>query len=144
MLDEAQELGEDALAALLPTISASSNPQTIFTGTPPGPNADGAIFSRVRKDGLAGGDPRLCWHEWGCEGAADLDDLQPWAQINPAFGIRLDLATIADERAVMDDQTFSRERQGYGDQLVCTASSAPKPGRGARARTWSIVTAKWP
>ncbi len=115
VLDEAQELGEDALAALLPTISASSNPQTIFTGTPPGPNADGAIFSRVRADGLAGDDPRLCWFEWGCDGDVDLDDIEQWARANPALGIRLDQATIADERAVMDDQTFGRERLGQWD-----------------------------
>jgi len=115
VLDEAQELSEDALAALLPTISASANPQTIFTGTPPGPNADGAIFSRIRTDGLAGSDPRLCWHEWSCDGTADLDDMALWAQANPALGIRLDVATIADERAVMDDQTFGRERLGIWD-----------------------------
>lgn len=112
VIDEAQELSEDALAALLPTISASANPQTIFTGTPPGPNADGAIFTRVRSDGLAGDDPRLCWHAWGVEGAVDLDDVEQWARANPALGIRLNLATIADERAVMDDETFGRERLG--------------------------------
>jgi phage terminase large subunit-like protein len=112
VLDEAQELGEDALAALLPTISASANPQTIFTGTPPGPNADGAIFSRIRTDGLAGSDPRLCWHEWSCEPGVDLDDPASWAQSNPALGSRLDPTTVADERAVMDDATFARERLG--------------------------------
>ena len=40
VIDEAQELTEDQLAAMLPTISASSNPQILYTGTPPGPASD--------------------------------------------------------------------------------------------------------
>ena len=115
VIDEAQELTEDHLAALLPTISASANPQTIFTGTPPGPNAEGELFTRIRNTGIAGEDPRLCWHEWSTDGAVDLDDRHAWAATNPALGIRLDLDTIADERAIMDDQTFLRERLGAWD-----------------------------
>lgn len=62
--------------------------------------------------GLEGTDGRLCWHEWGCVGAVDLDDPAVWAQANPAFGIRLHENTIRDERASMDDDTFARERCG--------------------------------
>jgi hypothetical protein len=51
VVDEAQELGEDHLAALLPTISASANPQQIYTGTPPGQNAQGEIFEKIRGGG---------------------------------------------------------------------------------------------
>jgi len=115
VMDEAQELNEDHLAALLPTISASRNPQQLYVGTPPGPNAEGELFTRVRAAGLAGDDSRLCWHEWSADGAVDLDDQQQWALTNPALGIRLDIDTIADERAIMDDQTFMRERLGAWD-----------------------------
>jgi phage terminase large subunit-like protein len=117
VMDEAQEMTEDALAALLPTISASPNPQQIYTGTPPGPAAQGAIFSRIRSAGLEGHDPRLCWLEWGCDGVVDLDDRSNWATANPAMGIRLDVDTISDERAAMDDETFARERLGVWSTL---------------------------
>src|SRR5512139_1963735 len=112
VMDEAQEMTEDALAALLPTISASPNPQQIFTGTPPGPNSAGDIFARTRAKGLAGDDPRLCWFEWAADPALDLDNREGWAQANPALGIRLDVDTITDERNTMDDATFARERLG--------------------------------
>lgn len=111
--DEAQELTEDSLAALLPTISASPNPQQIFVGTPPGPNANGEVFGRLREAGLAGADFRLSWHEWSCdEKDLNLDDRSNWAKANPALGLRLHADTISDERSIMDDDTFARERLG--------------------------------
>ena len=112
IMDEAQELSEDSLAALLPTISASPNPQQIMTGTPPGPTANGEVFTRLRNAGNEAKDRRLCWLEWGCEGAVDLDDRGAWAAANPALGIRLSYDTTTDERAAMDDDTFARERLG--------------------------------
>jgi phage terminase large subunit-like protein len=115
VMDEAQELSEDALAALLPTISAASNPQTIMTGTPPGPSAVGEVFTRTRKAGVEGDDVRLCWLEWSCDESADLDDVSQWHQANPALGVRLDVETVADERSAMDDETFARERLGVWD-----------------------------
>lgn len=122
VLDESQDLSDDEFAALLPTISAapSGNPQTILIGTPPSPAMDGGVWARMRDTGLAGTSPRLAWMEWSCEGAIDLDDVANWRQANPGLGIRLNLDTIADERAVMDDETFARERLGMwasGSQL---------------------------
>ena len=118
VLDEAQELSADAHAALRFAISASSNPQEVLLGTPPGPNADGEIWTRTRNAGLLGEDPRLAWLEWGCVGGADLDDQMNWAAANPALGIRLDPDTVADERAAMDDESFGRERLGIWDSAA--------------------------
>lgn len=116
VMDEAQELDEAALAALLPTISASKNPQTILTGTPPSSSMAGEIFTKTRKIGLAGGDGRLCWKEWSCAADADLDDPANAAVSNPALGIRLTMDTVLDERAAFsDDATFGRERYGIWD-----------------------------
>lgn len=112
IMDEAQELSEDALAALRPTISASPNPQIIFTGTPPGPTAVGEVFTRQRSNGLSGKDNRLCWMEWRADLDADPDDPTSVAKANPALGIRLLWDTIADERADMSEDTFARERLG--------------------------------
>ena len=116
VLDEVQELSEDSLAALLPTISASDNPQTIMLGTPPGLRSCGEVFTRVRSAGVAGSDPRLDWREWSCADdltAVDLSDEAEWATRNPAMGLRLRRSTIADERSVMDAETFARERLGW-------------------------------
>lgn len=112
ILDEAQELSEDALAALVPTLSASPNPQRIFTGTPPGPTSVGEVFTRIRSTGLTGKDSRLAWQEWRSQLDADPDDPQSVADANPALGIRLLWDTVADERADMSEDTYARERLG--------------------------------
>ena len=44
IFDEAQELDSTAQASFLPAISASLNPQTIYTGTPPDPGSTGGVF----------------------------------------------------------------------------------------------------
>lgn len=114
VLDEAQELSEDALAALLPTISSapSKDPQIIFTGTPPAPNMNGEVFTRVRSNALKGKNARACWDEWSIPDDANLDDLAVIGEANPSLGIRLQPDVITDERTAMDDETFARERGG--------------------------------
>ena len=54
IFDEAQELDETAQGSFLPAISASLNPQTIYVGTPPGPDAVGTVFRALRKRALDG------------------------------------------------------------------------------------------
>lgn len=110
--DEAQDLDDDKFAALLPTLSSVDNPQTILTGTPPDAHMNGEVFTRFRDSGIEGTDERLCYLEWSCDRDADLDDVEAWAQANPALGIRLGIDKTADERAAMDDSTFARERLG--------------------------------
>lgn len=80
VMDEAQEMSEEDLEALMPTTSAApkGDPQWIFTGTPPGPTANGEIFTRVRSEALAGRSKRLAWHEWSPPPAAEIDDRGVW------------------------------------------------------------------
>lgn len=115
--DEAQELSDDALEALMPTTSAApqGNPQWIFTGTPPGPTANGEVFTRTRDDALSGKSSRLAWHEWSCTGAVDLDDPMSSASANPALGGRLQWDVVEGERARFSDEGFARERLGMWD-----------------------------
>lgn len=130
VMDEAQELGDDAIEALLPTISAAplGNPQQIFTGTPPGPKANGEIFTRVRSDGLLGKDKSLAWDEWSCLPDADLDDPRNLAASNPALGTRVHKDVTDAERGTLSDDGYGRERFGMWDE----ASSA----RVIDAATW--------
>lgn len=110
--DEAQILPEEVFAALLPTISASPNPLTLLTGTPPGPLDDGTVFERFRDAGLGGDDGRLTWIEYSAADDAPVGDPATWATANPAVGTRLAVDTIRDELAAMDPETFRRERLG--------------------------------
>lgn len=112
--DEAQELSDEQLEALLPTISAapSGNPQIAMLGTPPGPGSLGEVFTRMREAGVAGKDKRLSWHEWSVVGDVDIKDHALWAATNPALGGRLNLAVLEDELASMSRDGFARERLG--------------------------------
>lgn len=128
--DEAQELTDEQLEALLPTISAAphANPLQIYTGTPPGPAIQGEVFRRVRAQGVAGTDPRLAWSEWSIpddlkarpviESAKTGDEealerVLGWvADNNPALGSRLSHDVIMDELNGMSPDGFARERLG--------------------------------
>lgn len=123
ILDEAQELSSDALAALLPTTAAGpqNNPQVIMLGTPPAPNMEGDAFKRIREDGVAGQDDSLSWHEWSCEPGDDPDDPEVWAACIPALGSRIRWETVEAERAAMDEETFMRERLGLWNSATGTA-----------------------
>lgn len=115
--DEAQELTDEHLEALLPTISSAPtrNPQTILTGTPPPPGTTANVFVRMRTDAHEGASDRLSWHEWSAAEDYDPDDPQEWARNNPALGSRLNEEVVRTEREQMSDDGFARERLGVWD-----------------------------
>lgn len=123
VMDEAQEMSEDDLEALMPTTSSAPlrNPQWIFTGTPPGPNANGEIFTRVRNEALSGKAVRLAWHEWSSDSGSDLDDRDEWRKVNPALiNGRLQFEVIEGERARFSDDGFARERLGMWSSALAS------------------------
>lgn len=110
ILDEAYALKQGELAALMPTIATSENPQTIYTSSAGMPNSE--VLAGVRERGM---DPKargLAYFEWSAEDDADPDDMDALAQANPGLGTRLSLEHVASERGAMDDETFKRERLG--------------------------------
>lgn len=124
VLDEAQELTDEALEALLPTISAgpADDPQMIYLGTPPSPvDPAGDVFRRTHDEAHAGNDPQLWWAEWSVlpspDGAdIDSDDVDLWFQANPALGKRMRFETVQSERKALSDESFRRERLGMWEQ----------------------------
>lgn len=117
VFDEAQELTDEMLEAMVPAISSAPlrNPQRIFTGTPPGPTANGEVFTRIHDEGNAGTNRRLAWHEWGVVGTPDITDRSVWALANPSLGIRLDFEVVEDELGDLSPEGFLRERLGRWD-----------------------------
>lgn len=116
--DEAQQLSDESLSALLFTISAAplGNPQQIYAGTPPSESMNGEVWTRIRRAALAGEDARLCWHEWSNPDDVDPDDMDAAALANPSLGAgresELSVESIEDERTVLDVRDFLRERYG--------------------------------
>lgn len=118
IFDEAQEMTDDDLEALLPTTSAApkGDPQWIYTGTPPGPKAAGEVFAGKRTEALSRKSSRMVWHEWSAEPGTDLDDRHAWHRTNPAMGRRLSIDVAEGERANLSDDGFGRERLGMWDE----------------------------
>lgn len=113
IFDEAQGLDETAQGSFLPSISASLNPQTIYMGTPPGPDVAGTVFRELRRKALAGESRRTAWFEFSVPEIGDVHDKRRWAATNPALGRRIQLSTIEGEAELMDADTFARERLGW-------------------------------
>ena len=113
IFDEAQELDETAQGSFLPAISASLNPQTIYVGTPPGPDAVGTVFRALRRRALDGDAKKAAWFEFSVDKIGDVKDPARWAATNPALGRRIQLSTIEGETEQLDPDTFARERLGW-------------------------------
>lgn len=118
IFDEAQELSVDQQASFLPAISASLNPQTIYVGTPPDPNADGTVFRGIRSKAIAGETKTTAWFEFSVPEIGDISDRQRWADTNPALGVRILETTIEGEYEQMAPDTFARERLGWWSPVV--------------------------
>lgn len=112
VLDEAQKLGDEAMAALLPTLSARPDPQVWYTAT--AGNESSVQLGRVRARGLADGDPSLAFFEWSAEDGDDPADPQVWAKANPGLGIRITPGYVARERAALAPEKFAAERLTIG------------------------------
>lgn len=113
IFDEAQELDENQQASFLPAISASANPQTVYVGTPPDPEAAGTVFRGIRDNTRAGESTSATWFEFSVPEIGDVKDRKRWADTNPALGRRILESTIEGECDQMDPDMFARERLGW-------------------------------
>ena len=139
--DEAQELTDEELEALKPTISAAPlrNSQTIYTGTPPSSlrmdKPQGEVFRRTRQAGQDGTNGRLAWTDFGAADGPlpDIADRSLWPFHNPAMELgRLSSDAVESEFIDMSDHGFARERFGWwGD---------PEAGRSVISLTeWGLL-----
>jgi hypothetical protein len=126
ILDEAQHLGEAAIEAVLPTMSAQPNPQVWYAATAPDPEiAPCGVLARLRRRALRGKDRSLVYAEWSadvcdhdcapdCAEHDQIGDPCTWARANPALGIRISAEHVEREMAAMGLSGFLRERLGVG------------------------------
>lgn len=122
--DEAQELTDDQVEAIMATLSASATGtrQIIYTGTPPYPGCPGDVFRRRRTASIDDPGKHDAWHEWSV--AADsisqikTDDTSLWYMTNPAMGRRLSEDFTAEEMSTMSKDGFARERLGWWSPVL--------------------------
>lgn len=124
IFDEAQELTDDQLDAIMATLSASTTGrrQLIYTGTPPYPNCPGTVFRRRRQVCREAPAKNDAWHEWSAEGKTieeiPVTDHALWYVTNPALGVRLSEAFTDEELRTMSADGFARERLGWWSPIL--------------------------
>lgn len=124
VFDEAQELTDDQVEAIMATLSASATGtrQLIYTGTPPYPNCPGEVFRRRRTTCQSDPSPHDAWHEWSVDGDSvdkiNAEDSSLWYMTNPALGIRLSEDFTKEEFKTMSKDGFCRERLGWWSPVL--------------------------
>lgn len=122
--DEAQELTDDQVEAIMATLSASATGtrQILYTGTPPYPNCPGEVFRRRRTVCINDPGKHDSWHEWSVDAQTveeiNANDTSLWYMTNPALGIRLDEEFTAEEYRSMSRDGFARERLGWWSPVL--------------------------
>ncbi|WP_346767423.1 terminase [Streptomyces sp. C1-2] len=147
ILDESMILGDDAMGALMPTMSAVENPQLWYCGSA-GIGAPSVQLARLRRRALAAlesgePDPSLAYFEWSiaphldecrpdCTQHDSADDPAAWAKSNPSLGYLITPEFVRNERASLGSSgIFERERLGVGDYPSDEADAWQVIGRDA-------------
>lgn len=113
IVDEAQEYTSNQQSALMYTIAASANPQTIFCGTPPTISSKGDVFVTYRKKTISGNSPDSGWAEWSVYSKPDnCMDPELWYETNPSLGRNLKERNVRSEDTT-NQLDFIIQRLGY-------------------------------
>lgn len=112
IIDEAQEYTDDQQSALQYVVTASKNPQTIYTGTPPTAVSAGTVFLKFRAAVLSGERKNAGWAEWSVDRMTDPHNVDAWYEANPSLGVTIQERTIADDVG-SDDIDFNIQRLGF-------------------------------
>lgn len=118
ILDEAYKLSADAMAALLPTMSAKSmtgNPQIWYTSS--AGMVSSTHLQSLRRRALQGESKRLAYLEWSAppEARDDPGNREYWALANPALNVRISSEFVESELEALPTDEFCRERLGLFD-----------------------------
>ena len=141
VVDEAQELTDAQLNAMLPILSAGPHgaPQAIYVGTPPDATCPGTVFARMH-DAAHSDDPGdAWWMEWAAPelppADASEDELLDLAyETNPALGTRITERAVRNEIAQMTPDGFARERLGWWRKGGAVAEPLLDPAKWDAAR----------
>lgn len=112
ILDEAQEITDDHIAALGPTLSARPNPQLWWGGN--AGNSRSVVLGRMvrRSEKRAS---RMVAYRWVAADEDDPTSPRTWALVNPAFGRRMTASYMESELGRLSLEKFGHEHLGIGD-----------------------------
>jgi hypothetical protein len=119
IVDEAQHVTPDQLAASMPIVAVNPNPQTNFTGSA-GIEGRSGHWWGLRKRAMQGDGGDFAWLEHTAEEVALADgqvvsippnpaDVDAWIKANPAFPARIPPGFLAEQLKVLGPALFARE-----------------------------------
>jgi hypothetical protein len=86
IFDELREFEDyEVIAAATPTLTASSDPQTIYLSNA-GSDAS-VVLNDLKRRGEDGGEGEYAYLEWSADPDKRIEDRSGWAQANPALGV---------------------------------------------------------
>jgi hypothetical protein len=104
--DEVREQRDEMLrAAMLPTLAASPNPQTVYLSNAGDEESVVLNGLRRRKDERG----PLAYLEWSADPVRSLDDEAGWAEANPALGHTISMDRLREFRQTLTAATFETE-----------------------------------
>ncbi len=116
LIDEAQTLQSDVLAAILQGAGKRSESLVLAIGTPKPAGESSALF-RLREQHRAGA--KVAWVEFAAPAGCQLDDVQAWLKANPALAAGLLHVDVLDaERALVTEAEFRCYRLGQWIDIV--------------------------
>lgn len=112
ILDEAQEINDDHIAALGPTLSARPNPQ-LWWGGSSGTKRSVVMGRMIRRAEAKA--PRVVMWRFASADDADPYNAQHLAIVNPQLGRRMTLSYLEGELGRLGVEKFGHEHMGIGD-----------------------------
>lgn len=117
ILDEAYDLAEAAMEAMIPTMAARPMAQVWYTSS--APLADSVVLKRICARGRSAEDTGgLAYFEWAAADDCNPSDPEAWADANPALGYRLTTKFMDREYEALSTEGFKRERLGLYNDAV--------------------------
>lgn len=108
--DEAYDLSEDEMAALVPTMTMSPNPQMWYASSAGMP--DSYVLNSLRERGIAKA-PGLAYFEWSAPEDAKNDDVEAILQASPSLGYsHMTIKDVWRDLSALSEEQYRRERLG--------------------------------
>ena len=124
VLDEGQILTEAAMDDMTPATNVADNPLIILTGTPPRQKDPSEVFTRFRREALAGDVTDVLYIELSADPKTDPMDRDEWRRFNPSYPHRTPERAMLRMRKNLSAESFEREARGIWDEVAGGVISA--------------------
>jgi hypothetical protein len=121
IFDEAFNISQSSISAILPTLSSKPNPHIYFFSSAGKASTESDVLRGLKERGEKG-DLTLVWRSHSADPSVDTDSKEALAQANPAYNVRITDRFVDVERKNMTDAEFRRERLGIWEEVTGAGS----------------------